>query len=39
MKLVNADYYGYRDEEDGVILELEKKAEEEGISVCRVFLR
>ncbi|XP_063932598.1 pre-mRNA-splicing factor ISY1 homolog [Zophobas morio] len=31
MKLVNADYYGYRDEEDGVILELEKKAEEEAI--------
>ena len=27
---VNADYYGYRDEDDGIILPLEEEAEKQG---------
>ena len=30
-KRIDADYYGYRDEEDGVLIKLEKKAEREAI--------
>ena len=29
-KLVDADYYGYRDEDDGVIIPLEQEREKEG---------
>ena len=29
-KLVDADYYGYRDEDDGIIVPLEREREEEG---------
>ena len=28
---VNADYYGYRDEDDGVIVPLEQEEEKEGM--------
>ena len=31
MKNIDADYYGYRDEDDGVLVPLEKEAEKEGI--------
>ena len=31
-KLVDADYYGYRDEEDGIIVPLEQEMEEKGQS-------
>ncbi|CAG9115598.1 unnamed protein product [Plutella xylostella] len=27
---VDADYYGYRDDDDGILLPLEKEAEREG---------
>ena len=30
MKDIDADYYGYRDEDDGRVLPLEKEAEENG---------
>ena len=30
MKNIDADYYGYRDEDDGVLVPLEKEAEKEG---------
>jgi len=30
MKEIDADYYGYRDEDDGRLLPLEKEAEESG---------
>jgi pre-mRNA-splicing factor ISY1 len=33
-KDVDADYYGYRDEDDGVILPLEKEAEQKGEIGC-----
>ena len=29
-KLVDADYYGYRDEDDGIIVPLEQEREKEG---------
>lgn len=31
LKYVNADYYGYRDEDDGVIVPLEQAAERDSI--------
>jgi pre-mRNA-splicing factor ISY1 len=31
MKDIDADYYGYRDEDDGVIIPLEKEAEKKGL--------
>lgn len=35
MKKIDADYYGYRDEDDGVLVPLEKNAEKEGIkAIC-----
>jgi len=34
MKDIDADYYGYRDEDDGRLLPLEKDAEETGKFVC-----
>ena len=30
MKNIDADYYGYRDEDDGVLVPLEKEAQKEG---------
>jgi pre-mRNA-splicing factor ISY1 len=30
MKKIDADYYGYRDEDDGVLVPLEKDAQKEG---------
>lgn len=30
MKDIDADYYGYRDEDDGVIVPLEQEAEKKG---------
>ena len=42
-KFVDADYYGYRDEDDGVIVPLEQEEEKKGLlcwqisSVCNVF--
>ncbi len=30
MKGIDADYYGYRDEDDGVIVPLEDEAEQKG---------
>ena len=30
MKDIDADYYGYRDEDDGVLVPLEQEAEKEG---------
>lgn len=30
MKNIDADYYGYRDEDDGVLIPLEQEAEKEG---------
>lgn len=32
MKDIDADYYGYRDDDDGVLIPLEKKAERKGTS-------
>ena len=31
MKEVDAEYYGYRDEEDGLLIPLEVKAQREGM--------
>lgn len=31
-KLVDADYYGYRDEEDGILLPLEQEEEWRGLA-------
>jgi pre-mRNA-splicing factor ISY1 len=33
MKDIDADYYGYRDEDDGVIIPLEKEAEKKGLKL------
>ena len=33
MKDIDADYYGYRDEDDGVIVPLEQEAEKTGTTV------
>ncbi len=30
MKDIDADYYGYRDEDDGILVPLEQDAEKEG---------
>lgn len=30
MKNIDADYYGYRDDDDGILIPLEKQKEEEG---------
>ncbi len=35
-KCVDADYYGYRDEEDGVIVPLEQEAERKGECVSSI---
>jgi len=32
-KKIDADYYGYRDEDDGLIVPLEREAEEKGIVI------
>lgn len=34
MKEIDADYYGYRDEDDGRLLPLEREAEENGKQSC-----
>lgn len=31
MKDIDADYYGYRDDDDGILMPIEKEAEEKGI--------
>lgn len=36
---VDADYYGYRDEEDGVILALEEEAEDKSRLLFHPFAR
>ena len=33
MKNIDADYYGYRDEDDGVLVPLERQAEKEGEAI------
>ena len=37
MKNIDADYYGYRDEDDGVLVPLEKEAQKEGIYMIFLF--
>lgn len=32
-KFVDADYYGYRDEEDGIIVPLEQEQESKGLAL------
>lgn len=35
MKDIDADYYGYRDEDDGVIVPFEQEAEKKGLlGIC-----
>lgn len=35
MRDVDADYYGYRDDDDGLLMPLEQEAEKEGLlSMC-----
>lgn len=36
MKDIDAEYYGYRDEDDGVLVPLEQEYEKEG-KMCSVF--
>lgn len=36
MKNIDEEYYGYRDEDDGVILPLETEAEKNGKSLSRL---
>ena len=31
MKNIDADYYGYRDEDDGILVPLEQEVEKEGL--------
>lgn len=39
MKDIDADYYGYRDEDDGVLIPLEMGQEKEGkFSIAMIFL-
>lgn len=38
MKDIDADYYGYRDDDDGILMPLEKEAEKKGIKRL-TFLR
>jgi hypothetical protein len=38
MKNVDEEYYGYRDEDDGVILPLETEAEKIGKSILRLLV-
>ncbi len=33
MKDIDADYYGYRDDDDGILIPLEQEAEKEGVLV------
>lgn len=33
-KMVDADYYGYRDEDDGIIIPLESEREKEGQQIA-----
>ena len=35
-KLVDADYHGYRDEEDGILVPLEQQEEEKGLELLNV---
>lgn len=34
MKDIDADYYGYRDDDDGVLLPIEVREERKGMSYC-----
>lgn len=36
MKHIDADYYGYRDEDDGRIIPLEQEMEKKGIVPTRI---
>lgn len=36
MKDIDAEYYGYRDEDDGVLVPLEQEYEKEGM-LCSIF--
>ena len=38
MKNIDADYYGYRDEDDGVLVPLEKEAQKEGRGNVRKYI-
>ena len=38
MKDVDAEYYGYRDEDDGVLLPLEHEYEKQGVCVYIVYV-
>lgn len=38
MKDIDADYYGYRDDDDGILIPLEQEAEKEGKSLMSIFL-
>jgi hypothetical protein len=37
MKNIDADYYGYRDEDDGVLVPLEKEAQKEGMNAVLLY--
>lgn len=40
MKEIDAEYYGYRDEDDGVLVPLEQEYEKQGrtlLHVCIIF--
>lgn len=39
MKDIDADYYGYRDDDDGVLIPLEKKAERKGVYNFLLFFK
>lgn len=34
MKDIDADYYGYMDDDDGILIPLEQKAEQEAREIC-----
>lgn len=38
MKEVDAEYYGYRDEDDGVLVPLETQYEKQGVVICLLLL-
>jgi pre-mRNA-splicing factor ISY1 len=38
MKDINADYYGYRDEDDGLIVPLEEEEEKKGLQNHKMSL-
>lgn len=38
MREIDADYYGYRDDDDGLLLPLEAEAEKRSLLIFFVFL-